>query len=98
MCAAALHVFGDVGASIAVIVAGLIILFTGWTPADPLLSVGITGLIAVGAWRILRETTDILLEASPKGIEMPALVQDMKQVYLVYWMCMTCMCGALRVG
>ncbi len=80
MRAAALHVFGDVGASVAVIIAGLIILFTGWTPADPLLSVGIAGLIAVGAWRILRETTDILLEASPKGIEMPALVQDMKQV------------------
>ena len=78
--AAALHVFGDVGASVAVIVAGLIILLTGWTPADPLLSVGIAGLIAVGAWRILRETTDILLEASPKGIEMPALVHDMKQV------------------
>ncbi len=80
MRAAALHVFGDVGASVAVIVAGFIILFTGWTPADPLLSVGIAGLIAVGAWRILRETTDILLEASPKGISMPALVQDMKQV------------------
>ena len=78
--AAALHVFGDVGASVAVIVAGLIILLTGWTPADPLLSVGIAGLIAVGAWRILRETTDILLEASPKGIAMPALVRDMKQV------------------
>jgi len=80
MRAAALHVFGDVGASVGVIVAGLIILLTGWTPADPLLSIGIAGLIAVGVWRILRETTDILLEASPKGIEMPTLVQDMKQV------------------
>ena len=96
MRAAALHVFGDVGASIAVIVAGLIILLTDWTPADPLLSVGIAGLIAVGAWRILRETTDILLEASPKGIEMPALVHDMKQ--LAFWMCMTCMCGASRAA
>jgi cobalt-zinc-cadmium efflux system protein len=78
--AAALHVFGDVGASVAVIVAGLIILLTGWTSADPLLSIGIAGLIAVGAWRILRETADILLEASPKGIAMPELVQDMKHV------------------
>ena len=77
--AAALHVFGDVGASVAVIVAGLIILLTGWTPADPLLSIGIAGLIAVGAWRILRETTDILLEASPKGVNMPMLVNDMKR-------------------
>ena len=78
--AAALHVFGDVGASVGVIIAGVIILLTGWTAADPLLSVAIAGLIAVGAWRILRETTDILLEASPKGINMAALVADMKRV------------------
>jgi len=41
--------YGDVGASVAVIVAGLIILLTGWTPADSSLSVGIAGLIAAGA-------------------------------------------------
>ncbi len=63
--AAMLHVFGDVGASVGVIVAGIIILLTGWTFVDPLLSVGIAVLIAVGAWRILRETTDILMEAVP---------------------------------
>ncbi len=78
--AAALHVFGDVGASVGVIVAGLIILLTNWTSADPLLSVGIAALIAVGAWRIVRETTDILLEATPKGINLSALVDDMKRV------------------
>lgn len=78
--AAMLHVFGDVGASIGVIVAGVIILFTGWTIVDPLLSVGIAVLIAIGAWRILRETTDILLESVPKGISMPGLVSDMKSV------------------
>lgn len=78
--AAALHVFGDVGASVAVVVAGLAILLTGWTPADPLLSIGIAVLIAVGAWRILRETMDILLEAVPKGINMAALVEDMRSV------------------
>ena len=78
--AAMLHVFGDVGASIGVIVAGIIILLTGWTFVDPLLSVGIAVLIAIGAWRILRETTDILLEAVPKGISMPGLVKDMKIV------------------
>jgi cobalt-zinc-cadmium efflux system protein len=78
--AAALHVFGDVGASVGVIVAGLVILFTGWTPADPLLSIGIAGLIAVGAWRIVRETADILLEATPRSIVLPALVQDMTSI------------------
>jgi cobalt-zinc-cadmium efflux system protein len=78
--AAMLHVFGDVAASVGVIVAGIIILFTGWTVVDPLLSVGIAVLIALGAWRILRETTDILLEAVPKGLSMPDLVKDMKNV------------------
>jgi len=78
--AAALHVFGDVGASIGVIIAGGVILLTGWTMADPILSVGIAVLIAIGAWRVLRETTDILLEASPKHISMPQLVSDMGHV------------------
>src|SRR6266516_103927 len=78
--AAALHVFGDVGASVGVIVAGLVVLLTGWSPIDPILSVGIAVLIAVGAWRIVRETTDILLEATPKDINFSALVDDMKRV------------------
>ena len=63
-----------------VFVAGLIFLLTGWTIADPILSVGIAGLISVGAWRILRETLDILLEATPKNIHMRELVADMKSV------------------
>lgn len=80
MRAAALHVFSDVAASIGVIIAGVIILLTHWTLADPLLSVGIAVLIAFGAWRLLRETTDILLEACPKGISMANLVDDMKRI------------------
>lgn len=78
--AAMLHVFGDVGASVGVIVAGIIILLTGLTIFDPLLSVAIAVLIAVGAWRVLRETTDILLESVPKGISMPGLVKDIENI------------------
>ncbi len=78
--AAMLHVFGDVAASVGVIVAGFIILFTGWTIADPVLSIGIAVLIAIGAWRILHEITGILLEAAPKGLSMPDLVKDMESV------------------
>jgi cobalt-zinc-cadmium efflux system protein len=78
--AATLHVFGDIGASVGVIVAGIIILLTRWTLIDPILSIGIALLIAVGAVRILRETTDILLESVPKDISMPKLVADMKRV------------------
>ncbi len=78
--AAILHVFSDVAASVGVILAGVVILLTGWTLVDPLLSVGIALLIAIGAWRILRETTDILMEAVPRDISLSALVNDMKQV------------------
>ncbi len=77
---AALHVFGDVAASVGVIIAGLIILLTHWAPADPLLSIGIAALIAFGAWRILQETIDILLEATPKDINVPVLINDMKSI------------------
>src|SRR5439155_7600466 len=78
--AASLHVFGDVGASVAVIVAGLIIQFSGWTLSDPILSVAIAALVAFSAIRLLRETLDILMEASPRGVNMQALVHDMKGV------------------
>ncbi len=78
--AATLHVFGDVGASVGVIIAALIILLTGWTIADPILSVGIAVLIAVGAWRILHETSDILLESVPAAISLPTLVRDMRAI------------------
>lgn len=78
--AATLHVFGDVGASIGVILAGIIILFTGWLFIDPLLSVGIALLIAFGAWGIVRETTDILLESVPRDISLTHLVEDIKSV------------------
>ncbi|GCE17165.1 cation diffusion facilitator family transporter [Dictyobacter kobayashii] len=80
MRAAALHVFGDVGAAVAVILAGGIILLTGWTFVDPLLSVGIALFIAFGAWGIIRETTDILLESVPKDISVKQLAEDIKTI------------------
>jgi cobalt-zinc-cadmium efflux system protein len=78
--AAMLHVFGDVAISIGVIVAGIVILLTKWTIIDPLLSVGVSFLIAFGAWQILSETTNILLEAVPKGISLSNLVDDMREI------------------
>lgn len=75
--AAMLHVFGDVGAAVGVIAGGVIIVLTGWYPADPLISLFIAALIAWGAWQILRETVDILMEATPKGLNVAQLVRDM---------------------
>jgi cobalt-zinc-cadmium efflux system protein len=78
--AAMLHVFGDVGAAAAVIVGGAVILLTGWYLADPLVSLLIAVLIARGAWTILRESVDILMEATPKGLNVAQLVRDMVQL------------------
>jgi len=80
MRAASLHVLGDIGGSVAVVASGIIILLTGWNLADPLLSIGIALLIAFGSWSVLRETTDILLEAVPKDINLAAMVGDMRQI------------------
>lgn len=67
--AALLHVTGDVGASVGVVIAGLVILLTGWLYIDPLLSLGIAALIAFGAWGIVRETVNLLMEGTPADID-----------------------------
>jgi len=70
-----LHVLGDllgsVGALIAgvgALIAGVIVLTSGWVMADPLISVLIGGLVLVSAWRLVKESTDVLLEATPRHI------------------------------
>jgi cobalt-zinc-cadmium efflux system protein len=78
--AAMLHVFGDVGASMAVLGGGVIILVTGWYGADPLMSLCVAALIAWGAWRILRASVNILMEATPRGLNVAQLVRDMVAV------------------
>lgn len=75
--AAMLHVFGDVGASAAVIVGGLVILATGWDLADPIVSLLIAALIAKGAWDVLGEALGILLEATPRNVDVAQMVRDM---------------------
>ena len=68
-----LHVLSDVLGSLGAIAAGAIVLATGWRLADPVISFGIGLLILGGAWRLVRESVDILLEATPSHISMPAV-------------------------
>ncbi len=75
-----LHVIGDLLGSIGAISAGLIILFTGWMPADPLISVFIALLILVSAWRLVREATDVLLEAAPSHIDVEDVLADLREI------------------
>jgi cobalt-zinc-cadmium efflux system protein len=76
--AAALHVTGDIGASAGVVVAGAVILLTGWLYIDPLLSLGIAVLIAFGAWGIVRETVNLLMEGTPTQIDLAQVAQAIK--------------------
>ncbi len=71
--AAVLHAIGDLVASIGVIVAGVIIIFTGWLFVDPLVSVFIAALIGWNAFKIVGETLNILLEGSPRGMDVSAI-------------------------
>ncbi len=73
VAAARLHVLGDLLGSVGAIVAGVVILATGWTPIDPLLSVLVAALIVRSAWSLLRKSTRILMEAAPDGVDPDAL-------------------------
>jgi cobalt-zinc-cadmium efflux system protein len=63
-----LHILSDLLGSFGALVAGVIILATGWVQADPIISVLISLLILGSAWRLVRESTDVLLEAAPQHI------------------------------
>ena len=63
------HVLADALGSVGVIAAALVIVLTGWRYADPLVSVAIGALILASSWSLLRESTNILLEATPRGID-----------------------------
>ncbi len=65
---------GDLLGSVGAIVAALVMLATGWYAADPLLSAGIGLLILWSSWRLLRESVDVLLEATPAHLA-PAAVR-----------------------
>jgi cobalt-zinc-cadmium efflux system protein len=67
------HVFADLLGSFGVAVAAVVILATGWVEADPLVSILIGVLILASAWSILRDSTEILLESTPRGIDADAL-------------------------
>jgi len=75
-----LHVLGDLLGSIGAITAGILILARGWVMADPVVSVIIALLILLGAWRLVREATDVLMEAAPQGMDVEALLEDLQGI------------------
>jgi cobalt-zinc-cadmium efflux system protein len=72
---AALHVAGDLLGSVAAIVAAIVIIYTGWTLIDPILSVAVAMLILRSAWSLLKRSAHVLLEGAPDWLD----VSDMQE-------------------
>ncbi|MEX1034986.1 MAG: cation diffusion facilitator family transporter, partial [Sneathiella sp.] len=81
MQGALLHVMGDLLGSIAAIVAAVIILFTGWMAADPILSMLVAVIILKSAYGLVRRSGHILLEGTPDHLDM-ALIREKMTTYL----------------
>src|SRR3546814_371610 len=79
MRSALLHVLGDMLGSVAAIVAALVIMWTGWMPIDPLLSIFVALIVLRGAWRIIQSSGHILLEGVPAGISIADIKADLEQ-------------------
>ena len=75
-----LHVVGDLLGSVAAVVAALLARFQGWTIADPIASVVMTVLIVRGSWRLVKESVDVLLEATPAHIDVPVVRRALEAV------------------
>jgi cobalt-zinc-cadmium efflux system protein len=78
--AALLHVIGDVGASAGVIIAAIVIYFTGWQFIDPILSVFIAIIVAFSAWNITHQSFRILMQATPKDVDISDIGSKIKTV------------------
>lgn len=77
---AAVHVLGDLLGSVGAIAAALVILWTGWTPIDPILSAVVALLILRSAWTVTRESGHILLEGTPSDIDAARVGAALREV------------------
>jgi cobalt-zinc-cadmium efflux system protein len=74
-----LHLMADAAVSLGVVVAGIVMLFTGWYWLDPLISIVIVGVIVLGTWGLLRESTQLALNAVPANIESEAIAAYLRR-------------------
>jgi cobalt-zinc-cadmium efflux system protein len=78
--AALLHVMGDLLGSVAALVAGAVIYFTGWMPIDPLLSIFVALLILVSTLNLLREALHVLMEGVPHNLDLQTIGERMAKM------------------
>jgi cobalt-zinc-cadmium efflux system protein len=75
--AALLHVLSDLASAAGVVAAGLVVLLTGWLYADPLISLVICALIVAGAFHLGRESLHVLMEGTPRGVDLQAVEREL---------------------
>ncbi len=75
-----LHMAADAAVSLGVVVAGLVIIFTGWRWPDPVISLVIVAVIVVGTWSLLREAVRLSLSAVPAHIDLAQVEQYLLQL------------------
>ncbi len=75
-----LHVLGDAAASVGVIVGAILMRYTGWYQADPIISIAIGLLILAGAGRVLREAVHILMEGVPRGLSVEQVAAHIRSI------------------
>lgn len=75
-----LHVIGDLLGSVGTVLAAIILRTTGWLAADPIASIVVTLLIVRSAWRLVRESVDVLLESTPAHISLGAVRSQLESI------------------
>jgi cobalt-zinc-cadmium efflux system protein len=78
--AALMHVMGDLLGSVAALIAGAVIWFTGYTPIDPILSLVVSALILFSAWNLLRESLHVLMEGVPAHVSLDNVAHDLAAI------------------
>ena len=75
-----LHVIGDLLGSVGTVVAAVVVQSTGWLAADPIASIVVTLLVVRSAWRLVRESVDVLLEATPSHISLGRVREGLQAI------------------
>jgi cobalt-zinc-cadmium efflux system protein len=74
-----LHMFADTISSVAIVVGGIIVVFTNFYIIDPLMGIGISILIFVWAWGLFKDSVNVLLETAPKGMHIDYVSAELKK-------------------
>jgi cobalt-zinc-cadmium efflux system protein len=73
------HMVADAASSVGIVAAAIVIMYTGWNVLDPLVSLGISALIVRWSWGILRDSTKVLLEIAPTGLNVDIVARDLRE-------------------